>query len=177
MHLVTAIQVNGNPDKTYRMFPLALWTYGIPLKRDRVSKLKFSQHCRACLRRNLQFPPHHTEILSTRSAQDRHQVLVGPQDARQRQRRVEQKQAHIRARGASVEAAAALARSVRHDDGRQPAGHVPGAIRQSRLAEPDDHHPRRAAAPAATGEGLVERAGRHIGGSGHGSRHRENGAR
>lgn len=37
MHLVTAIQVKGNPDKTYRMFPLALWTYEILLKRNTVS--------------------------------------------------------------------------------------------------------------------------------------------
>lgn len=32
MHLVTAIQVKGNPDKTYRMFPLALWTYELRLR-------------------------------------------------------------------------------------------------------------------------------------------------
>lgn len=36
MHLVTAIQLHASPDKTYRLFQLALWTYAAipPLARD-----------------------------------------------------------------------------------------------------------------------------------------------
>lgn len=69
MHLVTAIQVIDSPDKTYRMFPLALWTYGIPLRSNRVSiRAKPPQHRRASFGRNLQFPAHRTALLPARNA-------------------------------------------------------------------------------------------------------------
>lgn len=72
--------------------------------------------------------------------------------------------------------AAAVARFVRHDNEQQPPRPLPGAARQSWLAEPDDHNSGRATAPALGGARSIGRVDCHFGGGGHGGRHHEDGA-